>query len=71
MTACTAQPNTSETDLMDKVPHIVKWTLEGESYEMRVMAPCPSSAIEIVHSCLQRREQVASTLTLHTGLNGE
>ena len=56
MTAYTAQPNTPETDLMDKVPHIVTWTLAGQNYEKQVFAPCPLSAIEIVRSCLNTRE---------------
>jgi len=56
MSAHTAQPNTPETDLMSKVPHIVSYVLDGQTHEMWVVAPCPLSAIEEARRILSVRQ---------------
>jgi hypothetical protein len=52
--AKTKYPNTEETDKLDKVMHIVNFTLEDEKkYSMEVMANCPLDAMDIVKAIME------------------
>jgi hypothetical protein len=48
-----AQANTRETDLMDEVPHIVKYTIGDEEHTMEVMAAEPMEAIAVAQYQLE------------------
>ena len=55
--AWTAQPNTPLTDMMDVVPHVVSYTLDGESHTVNVDASEPMEAIKLVQYQLEREDQ--------------
>ncbi|NEX60102.1 hypothetical protein [Noviherbaspirillum galbum] len=44
--ACVAQPNTPETDLQPRVPHLVTFWTAGEEIAIRIMAEAPDDAID-------------------------
>ena len=48
LTAKVAQPNTSETDGMLDVNHIVSWTENGNQKSMTVLARNPMEAIRLI-----------------------
>ena len=48
LTAKVAQPNTSETDGMLDVNHIVSWTENGNQKSMTVLARDPMEAIRLI-----------------------
>ena len=50
LTAKVAQPNTSETDGMLDVNHIVTWTENGVEKSMSVLARDPQEAIKMVRN---------------------
>jgi hypothetical protein len=53
ISAHTKYPNTKETDKLDKVMHIVNFTLKDEkNYSMEVMANCPLDAMNIVKAIM-------------------
>jgi hypothetical protein len=48
-----AQANTMDTDMMDEVPHIVKYTIGEAEHTMEVMAAEPMEAIAVAQYQLE------------------
>ena len=54
ISAHTKYPNTKEKDKLDKIMHIVNFTLKDEkNYSMEVMASCPLDAMDIVKAIMK------------------
>lgn len=64
LSAHTSFPNTPETDLLSEVLHDVKVMLvkSGEELVVRIMAPCPMTAMEkVVHLSENKIRTLAQT----------
>ena len=55
--AYTAQSNTSLTDSMLNVPHVVKYIEAGVKKEVILSAECPMDATSKVHARMRRKQK--------------
>ena len=55
--AYTAQSNSSLTDSMRYVPHIVKYIEDGVKKEVTLSAECPMDATDKVHARMRRKQK--------------
>lgn len=55
--AYTAQSNTSLSDSMRYVPHVVKYMEDGVKKEIILAAECPMDATEKVHARMRRKQK--------------